>query len=163
MKNPINWKDHVVENPERYKVTDLGNGLQKMEKSPGEIVQQGTPMNAKNFNDMDLAAIEAILMSSENSRLIRHLLLKTEALEGEQLQITLNNAQKYPFNNSKKTVPLSQNKNKKTYSVMVEVLSKTGGSIGDIEVTDKLLNGFKIAYTGSASQVVVNCIVQGGV
>ena len=76
--------------------------------------------------------------------------------------MTLTNSATYPFNNSIKTVALSKNKNKKDYTVLVEVLSAVGGGVGEIRVTDKLLNGFKIEFSGAAKSVVVNCIVQGG-
>lgn len=163
MRNPIGWKDHVVEHPNRYEEKNVGEGLVELVKSPGEVIQQGTPMNARNFNDMDLAAIQAVIMASENSRYVRGLLQKTEGIEGEVIQVTLNNSQKYPFNNSKKAVQLSKKRNNKNYFVTVEVVAKTGESIGNIEVTDKLLNGFKVAYTGSAAQVILNCVIRGGI
>lgn len=162
MKQPINWKDHVVQYPNRYKVTQNGDGTETAEKVPGEVIQQGTPMNAANFNNIDLAAIQAIIMSNENSRIIRHLMNKAEALEGEQIEVTLTNSRNYPFNNSKKTVQLLRNRNRKNYTVIIEILSKEGGAIGDLYLSDKLLNGFKVEYTGSAKKVVLNCIVQGG-
>ena len=36
-------------------------------------------------------------------------------------------------------------------------------NVGDVVVYDKQLNGFKIAYTGSAESVSLKCYVQGGV
>lgn len=38
----------------------------------------------------------------------------------------------------------------------------SGGAVGDIEFTDKLLNGFKVAYTGSAKSVTMDLYVRGG-
>lgn len=162
MRNPIGWKDHVVEHPNRYEEKNVGEGLVELVKSPGEVVQQGTPMNAKNFNAMDLMATQAVLMSSANARYIAGLQQKTDGLEGEVIQVTLQNTQKYPFNNSRKAVQLVKKRNNKNYFVTAELVSKTGGCIGNIQVTDKLLNGFKIEFTGSASQVVLNCIIRGG-
>ena len=43
----------------------------------------------------------------------------------------------------------------------VEVVS-ADGLVGDIEVYDKALNGFKIRYTGSAKNVKLRYYVQGG-
>jgi len=54
-------------------------------------------------------------------------------------------------------------KNNMKYTITCEVVEVTGGAVGEFEFTDKLLNGFKIAYTGSASKVIVNCYVRGGV
>lgn len=162
MRNPVNWKDHVVQYPDRYQDIDLGGGLHNHVKAPGEIIQQGTAMNAANFNAMDLSALQAVLMAQGNAEQIRWAKDRLDALEGEQFQVTLTNSAAYPFNNSIKTVALSKNKNKKDYTVLVEVLSAVGGGVGEIRVTDKLLNGFKIEFSGAAKSVVVNCIVQGG-
>ena len=35
-------------------------------------------------------------------------------------------------------------------------------NVGDVVVYDKQVNGFKIAFTGSAKSVTVRCFVQGG-
>jgi hypothetical protein len=37
-----------------------------------------------------------------------------------------------------------------------------GGEVGDIVFSDKMLNGFKVAYTGSATSVRLKIYVQGG-
>lgn len=163
MKNPINFKDHVVEYPNRYTEQDLGGGYINHIKAPGEIIQQGTPFNASNLNDVDLGGIQGILLGLIMGQTVHQLSQKVEGLEGEQIEVTLTNTQKYPFNNSVQTVALSKNRNTKDYSVAVEVLEKTGGGVGDIVVTDKLLNGFKVAFTGAASTVKVNCIIRGGI
>ena len=77
--------------------------------------------------------------------------------------LELTNNQKYPFNNSVKTLAFdSANiRNNKDYTVIVEAEAE-GGFVGDIIISDKMLNGFKIAYTGSARKVAVKCYVQGG-
>lgn len=166
MEIPVIWKDRVVEHPHTVILTPTkidGKDCYVIEKYPGEVVEQGTPMNAKNLNDMDFKGIEGILIGLNNTDHIRKLEDKTKGLEGEQIAVTLTNSQKYPFNNSKKTVSLGTIRNTKDYTVLVEVLSKEGGGVGDIEISDKQTNGFKIAFTGGASSVSVNCIVQGGI
>ena len=72
MRDLINWKDHVVEYPNRFTQSESG-GYTTLEKAPGTIQQQGTPQNATNFNTMDLAALEAMLMASENTRNLIHM------------------------------------------------------------------------------------------
>ena len=51
----IRWKDHVVERPRTYtKVTNTDNS-ETFTPAPGEVLQQGTPQSATNFNAMDEA------------------------------------------------------------------------------------------------------------
>lgn len=162
MRDPINFLDHVVEYPGRFQETDLGNNLVQHDPAPGEVVQEGTPLNAANMNLLDTAALQAIMLGSLNVSFLRQLSDKVEAQAGEQIEVTLTNTQQYPFNNSNKAVQLGTNRNKKNYTVLVEILSSEGGGVGEIIISNKLLNGFQIAYTGAASSVTVNCIVQGG-
>lgn len=163
MKQPVKFKDHVVQYPNRYAETDLGGGKVQLVKDPGEVIQQGTPLSAANFNDVDLGGIQGILIGLLTAQSVNQLSQKVEGLEGEQIVVTLTNTKSYPFNDSVQSVQLSKNRNTKDYSVAVEVLEKTGGGVGDIVVTDKLLNGFKVAFTGAASTVKANCIIRGGV
>lgn len=163
MRELVNWQDHVVQYPGRFQEEDLGDGLVQHTPSPGKVLYQGTPQNATNFNLMDLAILEAMLMASENSRNLLQVNRELESLIGEKIQVTLTSSQQYPHNNSKKTVQLTTPKNNMDYTVECEVVSVTDGAVGEFEFSDKLLNGFKIAFTGSASRVVVNCYVRGGV
>lgn len=47
------WDDHVVEFPSRYTETENGDGTITHEEAPGEIVQEGTPINATNLNNIE--------------------------------------------------------------------------------------------------------------
>lgn len=47
------WNDHVVEFPNRYTEIDNGDGTITHDKAPGEIVQEGTPINATNLNNIE--------------------------------------------------------------------------------------------------------------
>lgn len=88
---------------------------------------------------------------------------KTESLEGLILEVTLTNSSKYPFNNSVKTLAFGSGdlRNNKDYTVTAEA-EPADGFVGDIVISDKMLNGFKVAFTGSAKSVKVKCYVQGG-
>lgn len=139
------WLNHVV---------DPGTGA---------IIQQGTPQDQDRFNNLEEGVFSENMTALEAVRMARLLKNTTDGLVGEKKVVTLVNSQKYPFNNSIQNVSLAASRNTKDYTVEVEIVSYTGGGIGDIEVTEKLLNGFKVAFTGAASQVVVNCYVQGGI
>ena len=75
-------------------------------------------------------------------------------------QVTLTNSLEFPFNNSEKSVSITTQDNAK-YVVLTEIVSAVGNP-GEIEVSDKLNNGFKLSFTGSASQVIVKYTVIGG-
>ena len=100
---------------------------------------------------------------SEAFNLIRLVDEKAKALKGFVVEADLTNTQAYPFNNSVKTVALTGEMIRltKDYTVIVEA-APTGGHLGDVLISDKMLNGFKVAYTGSATSAHVKCYVQGG-
>lgn len=67
---------------------------------------------------------------------------------------SLKNTKAYPFNNSLTTVPLPVPAANTLYSVLAVPVS-ADGEVGDILVSGKARNGFKLAFTGSASHVEV--------
>lgn len=75
--------------------------------------------------------------------------------------VTLQNTEAFPFNNSQVTVPISVERDNQNYLVDYEVTEATG-NVGDIIVSAKLVNGFKIEHTGSATSVTVKYQVLGG-
>lgn len=161
MRDLINWQDHVVEYPGRFTEEELGNGIVVLTPAPGEVRKQGTPQNATNFNAMDLAAFEAMLIGNENTRMLMQTIRDLDGMKGLTVDVTLTNSQYYPFNNSKATVAISALRNTSNYYVIPETL-EADGEVGDYEVSEKLLNGFKLAFTGSATSVRVRCHVIGG-
>ncbi|MBQ9347359.1 MAG: hypothetical protein IJT94_08500 [Oscillibacter sp.] len=162
MRDLVNWKDREVQYPNRYDQSDLGGGKVQITPSPGEVREEGTPQNAANFNKMDLAAFEALLIGNENTRMLGQAMRDIDGVKGLLVDVTLTNSQAYPFNNSQQTVQLPALRNTKDYFVIPETVECSGGFAGEYVVTDKLLNGFKIAFTGSASTVKVRCHVVGG-
>ena len=83
---------------------------------------------------------------------------------GFSITTNLTNTEQYPFNNSKKTVALTneQERVNTDYKVTVEASSVTGGFLEDVIITDKLVNGFKVEYTGSATAATLKLYVSGG-
>lgn len=73
---------------------------------------------------------------------------------------TLTNTQAFPFNNSKTTVAIATRDNV-NYAVDIYV-SESTGNVGDIIISDKLVNGFKVEFTGSATSVTIKYVVLGG-
>jgi len=68
----------------------------------------------------------------------------------EQGIIRLENTAAYPFNNSAQIVALQQERSGQDYSVLTELLA-SDGAVGSVRVDGKAVNGFQIAFTGSAS------------
>lgn len=162
MYSPTLWQDLVTEFENRYTESRNEDGTITHTPVEGEIIQQGTPQNAANFNHMEdgisNAGELAALMAA--SAIHQQQSLKDQA--GETMTVTLTNTQEYPFNNSEQTVPLPQERNHADYTVAAEVVEYSGGFPGEIIISAKLLNGFKVASTGSAESVTVKLYVKGG-
>ncbi len=80
----------------------------------------------------------------------------------EKGSVTLTNSDTYPFNNSVKSVSLNTERITKDYIVTIISATAVSGNVGEVVVSDRLVNGFKLAYTGSASSVTVEYMVTGG-
>lgn len=89
---------------------------------------------------------------------ITKLFARTDVVSGT---VTLTNTLDFPFNDSQVTVPISTERNNQNYIVDYEVTAAVG-NVGDIIVSAKLVNGFKIEYTGSATSVTIKYQVLGG-
>lgn len=46
----INWKDRIVERPRTFNTQNNPDGSITLIPAPGEIIQEGTPVNAENLN-----------------------------------------------------------------------------------------------------------------
>lgn len=138
------WKDHVV---------DSGTG---------QIIQEGTPQSATNFNNLEEGTFaNDVSVTVLAQQVLQHKRILSD-LEGEIAEVSMTNAQEYPFNNSGITVNLLKARDTLNYRVEVEVVSSRSGEVGEIIVYDKQLNGFKIRYTGSAEAVTARYYVIGG-
>jgi len=136
------WQDHIID-------------------ASGNVIQQGTPVNANNLNNIENGIFEdRETLFVLTQQMMQHKRLLAD-LEGEVGQVTLTNTQAYPFNNSKITVALQKARDTLNYTVQTEIVSAVGFP-GDIKISDKQLNGFKIEFTGSATSVTVKYIVRGG-
>jgi hypothetical protein len=76
-------------------------------------------------------------------------------------EATLINNKKYPFNDSRITVALRNVEKSPDYDVRTEIINCQGDA-GNIIVSDRAVNGFKMEFTGSAPKVTVRYRVIGG-
>lgn len=123
-----------------------------------EIIQEGTDQSAGNFNNMENGIsdnhIAASMLLIAASRVIAE-------QTAEEIVVELTNTETYPFNNSQITVSMAQTRATTNYTVQTEVLEHVG-DVGDVIISDKLLNGFKVSYDGSASSAKIKLIIKGG-
>ena len=159
-----NWLDHVTDPSNLFTVVDNGNGTWTITPA-GTVMQQGTPQDQTHFNNMEGGILDAHAAVSLLLNFARQTGWRVDALEDATVQevgtVTLANSLKFPFNNSKQSVALATRRDNLNYIVVI--VNVTGeGNIGEVEVTDRLVNGFKLNYTGSASSVAVTYAVIGG-
>lgn len=156
------WKDHVTQYENRYTEINNADGTITHEPVEGEIIQQGTPQNEPNFNNIEEGIFAASELGSEAIRTLHHHGQTLRKLIGEVGQTVLTNSLEYPFNNSVKTINLATMRDTTDYTVDIDIIA-ANGAVGRFVITDKQLNGFKIAYTGGASSVTVRYSIKGGV
>lgn len=160
MYNRTYWQNHVTEFENRYTEVVNDDGTVSHDPVEGEILQQGTPQDEKNFNNIEEGIVALYGTALQLVSSVRHHSQYIGNLNGETGQVVLKNTEKYPFNNSQKTVTLKQVRETTNYTVSVDCGATD--NVGDVVITDKMVNGFKIRYTGSAAQVTVNYTVRGG-
>jgi len=149
------WEDEVRSPSNRYNVTNNADGTKTITKA-GTVMQPGTFQDQQHFNNMEVGITDtqiAVMMLINAMR--------QNEWEVERGQLTLTNSAIYPINNSVQSVALQLPKENGDYIVLAEVVSCSGNA-GEVVVSDKLANGFKIGYTGSAKSAVVQYTVIGG-
>lgn len=152
MYQAIEWKDEIVD------------------QQTGAIIQEGTLQSAANFNTGEHGTEDAQVAFAIFLQAFLQIDRLTKANDAnyaaeflnEVKNVTLNNTSPIKvFNNSQITVALTATRKTLNYDVSWEVVSSTG-NVGDVVVSDKQLNGFKIAYDGSASSVTLKLRIKGG-
>jgi hypothetical protein len=156
------WEDHITEKTDVFIESKNPDGTITHTPVEGEVMHQGTPMDATRFNNMENGILNNDLMAAEFFRMFLMVNRELAYLKGVTGTLTLTNIQNYPFNESQKTVAIPM-RDTLDYTVETEVMEADGGFTGDIIISDKLLNGFKIQFTGSAESVAVKYTIRGGV
>ena len=171
MYNRTYWVDESDEFENRYTETANDDGSITHTKKTGERYVEGTPQSAANFNNMEDGIQDGHIAYALLQQYVREKGwqddARLDALEKATVQetgtVTLTNSMAFPFNNSKKTVPLTNVRDNLNYVVVVvSATANANGNVGDIEVSERQVNGFKIEHTGSAASVTVTYAVIGG-
>ncbi len=159
------WVDETDEFEDRFTESLNDDGSITHTKVRGTVYVEGTPQDAAHFNNLENGVYDAHSATLMLLNALRQIGWRVEDLEKATVQetgsVSLTNTLEFPFNNSKKTVALTNVRDNLNYIVVV--VSKTGnGSIGEIEISERQVNGFKIEFTGSASSATVTYAVIGG-
>ena len=172
MYKQTQWQDRVTEYEDRYKETENPDGTFTHTPVEGKIIQVGTPQNQTNFNNMENGIQDATVagnilawlnLQQQRKNDAHQEIVEAEILGGLQT-VTLTNSLTPPFNttlDSPKTVALKTARKSLFYTVEAEVTAHDG-LVGEIIISDKALNGFKIAYTGSGKSVTLAVRIKGG-
>ena len=134
--------------------------LNHVEDQHGQVIQQGTLLDQDHFNNVEVGISDSYL-AQQISR-FKQIQEDYDTLSEVKSVSLAMNALPWPFNNKENTVALSQLREHTDYSVEVEVVSYGGGRLGNIQVKDRALNGFKLLHDGSATTVNVIVRITGG-
>lgn len=147
--------------------TTVKGGLDSHESSITSL-ETTSQTHAQDITALQASVAEADLRLHElhfaESMTAIHVTQLDRILMEERFKVTLTNTLAFPFNstvNSPATIALAKVRDNAEYSVEPEVLSHTG-PVGEIEVTEKARNGFKVSYSGSGSSVTLLVKVKGG-
>lgn len=154
MYHRTHWLDHVTD-------------------QTGAVIQQGTLQDQAHFNNMEEGIADANFAAqilTEGYLQLRRIQEHNDAeifaeILGETHTVTLTNSKAFPFNStvsSPTTVALTKNRRNLYYSVEATATKVSGGLLGDIHITDKALNGFKVSFDGSAKSVTLELKIKGG-
>lgn len=140
MYNPTKWLDKVKD------------------ADTGELIQEGTDQSAGHFNNMERGIFDqhtaaAMLLIAAGQ------IVAEQTIEEKTVKLT--NSKSYPFNNSQQSVAMATTRTTTAYTVEAEVVEHDG-DVGDVIVSEKLLNGFKVRYDGSAKSATVKLTIKGG-
>jgi len=159
------WLDHVTDPSNVFTVVDNGNGTWTITPA-GTVMQQGTPQDQAHFNNIEAGVLDAHAAHALLLNFARQTGWRVDDIEAyiKDQNIVyvgttqLTNTLSFPFNDSQKSVSIGATLDNAYYDVATQV-TESVGNVGEVEVVDKLTNGFKLRYTGSASSATVAWIV----
>ena len=140
-------------------VEAMGGDVEELERAIDQIDEDMKDLGG----DVSIVDLDGDIASELLINALRQHVWKNEAEAPicEYGSVNLTNTGTFPFNNSQQTVALVKTQKNTKYAVIPE--DPTKGDVGDIVVSDKQVNGFKIEFTGSAKSTTVKYIVIGGI
>ena len=136
--------------------------LDHVEDQGGEVIQEGTPLDQAHFNKMEVGIEDANLAHKIVMIFARWIERRLAAIEGTSETHTTDIAGIKAKDNDDKNVILTTVRKNTNYTVDVYVKSVADGRLGDITVSGKGTNSFKVRHDGSAKTVVLTLKITGG-
>lgn len=159
------WLDHVTSPSNAFRIEDIGGGLYKITLA-GTVMQQGTPQDQSHFNNIEGGIVDAHAATALLLNFARQVgwqkddilswIGKVNTVYAGTTNLT--NAEEFPFHSAPQSVSIGASLDNTYYDVQTRVTTFSG-SVGDVEISDKLVNGFKLSYTGSASSATIAWVV----
>ena len=123
-----------------------------------EGIQDGTDMNAANFNNIEKGTMEANAIAAFNTAYQRYAADVAKNSEPVVVEFELTGAQVSRFI----AIPSTATRNNVNYNVVCEINMTNDSSIATVCVINKQANGFEAGYEGTASTVKGRFIITGG-
>lgn len=158
MYDLTNWQDRVVEFEDRYKEIQNEDGTITHEAVAGEVLQEGTPQSATNFNNIEKGIFE--------NRVIELLNAQMNSLASvEDLENALNKVEGGTVTSSSKTITVAfdKSKNNTNYEIVPIISSPVGLSNYYITISSKQANGFIAVVYGTYTSIKVDFLIKGGI
>ncbi len=159
------WLDHVTSPSNCFTITDNGDNTYTIALA-GTVMQQGTPQDQTHFNNIESGIIDAhtaaalLMQFARQSGWTQDEILawlgKVNTVYAGTAVLT--NSQVFPFNDSLQSVSIGATLDNTYYEVQTKVTAFVG-NVGEVEVSEKLTNGFKLSFTGSATSATVAWVV----
>lgn len=134
--------------------------IDEVRDQDGSIIQEGTLLDQAHFNKMGVGITDLSIAGAINQFAQLHNRFNDE-IELHVLELAMDELP-WPFNNKPTNVVLNEVRNNTNYSVECEVLEYGGGLLGNIQVTERSREGFKLLHNGSATHVRVAIRIGGG-
>ena len=123
-----------------------------------EGIQEGTDMNAANFNNLEAGTMEANAMAAINAEYQRHANDIAKDNETFVVRCTIEEASSVVHVD----IPDTHRRNTTNYRVVPVIVKYTGTADGYVGIASSDVDGLSVVYYGSASAVTVDFHISGG-
>lgn len=127
-------------------------------KDDVEGIQEGTDMNAANFNNLEAGTMEANALAALNTAYQRY---AADVAKNTEPVIVLRTGTPIVKSDTV-NIPANATRNHTNYNVVPVIEGAVDGTVGDVFIKNKQANGFSVSYTGTAASVSMSFIITGG-